>query len=754
MEKVNHKQLASHLKQAWKTKIPVMIWGVAGIGKSDAIREFAKELAKEQKLEYTENGNENEKTFCLRDIRLSQLESVDLRGIPKIEDGMTKWFTPDWLPHNPNSQGIIFFDEANRSFISVMNACLELFLDRRLGSYCYSKDTRIMTKNGLKYFYELNSDDEIMTLNPINNIIEYHKPTDIIELDFNGKMIEFLGRSIDICVSPDHNMFVRKQHSYRKKPYKKKQFEFIKAKDLIRENFSFGFPYPKQIEIKRDGDWKGKKREYFEIPLPKEIQKRFNEYNSIINFRKKNPTIGSVNISKKMNLPLHQVENYIYYKQNPQKKYNNITKFKMEDWVEFLGWYLSEGCVVKTHHYEIIIYQDKIKNSKNYKEIKNLLERMGFHTNEIHNGSGIKIFSYILGKYLEKFGKAKDKFIPNEIKNLDKKYLQILHKTLLKGDGSENRKYFSISKKLIEDFAEISIKIGYGVTISEKNEKNKNKIEYKTNNKIYCVSLSTNNVTPNIKKYNLLEYNDKIYCVTVKNHIIMVERNGKFCWCGNCLPKKWMIILAGNPNESQYQVNSMSAPLRNRFKHFELKTPSIKEWGEWSMSHDINPHILGFLNFKPNYLFKLSEEDTDNSSFPSPRTWEFASKSIEGITDPAFMEREIASCVGKGIAIEFSSWYKMTEKVDLDAIIKNPESILKIKEISLKFAVVSGLAEKYRQEKKNLEQMLEVCKSIDTEFGFILLGYLRSADKNALGKMVTTKVWKEVASKYAKYLED
>jgi len=356
MEKVNHKQLASHLKQAWKTKIPVMIWGVAGIGKSDAIREFAKELAKEQKLEYTENGNENEKTFCLRDIRLSQISDVDVRGIPKIEDGMTKWFTPDWLPHNPNSQGIIFFDEANRAFLSVMNACLELFLDKRIGAY----------------------------------------------------------------------------------------------------------------------------------------------------------------------------------------------------------------------------------------------------------------------------------------------------------------------------------------------------------------------------------------------H----------------LPKKWMIVLAGNPNESQYQVNSMSAPLRNRFKHFELKTPSVKEWGEWAMSHDINPHILGFLNFKPDYLFKLSEEDTDNSSFPSPRTWEFASKSIEGITDPAFMEREIASCVGKGVAIEFSSWLKMTEKVDLDAIIKNPESIQKIKEISLKYAVVSGLSEKYRQEKKNLEQMLEVCRFIEAEFGFILLGYLRNTDKNALGKMVTTKVWKEVASKYGKYLED
>ena len=133
-------------------------------------------------------------------------------------------------------------------------------------------------------------------------------------------------------------------------------------------------------------------------------------------------------------------------------------------------------------------------------------------------------------------------------------------------------------------------------------------------------------------------------------------------------------------------------------------------------------------------------------------SWEFASRSIEGSNDIDFNEREISSCVGKGVSIEYSSWFKMQNKVDLDGIIKNPESVMKIREISLKYALVAGLSEKYKQEKKLLEPLLEVCKHLDPEFGYILLAYLRNHDKLAFKNLVTSKLWKDVAAKYSKYL--
>ena len=97
---------------------PVMIWGSPGIGKSDVVRQKAKQR------------NED-----LIDMRLSQLESVDLRGVPSIDrdTGRTVWNPPAELPST--GKGILFLDEINSAPQSTTAAAYQLILDRRLGSY-------------------------------------------------------------------------------------------------------------------------------------------------------------------------------------------------------------------------------------------------------------------------------------------------------------------------------------------------------------------------------------------------------------------------------------------------------------------------------------------------------------------------------------------------------------------------------------------------------------------------------------------
>jgi len=57
MRTVNHETLRKILKIAYKTKRAYFIWGVFGIGKSYAVRDLAKELAKEEKREFVEWNN-------------------------------------------------------------------------------------------------------------------------------------------------------------------------------------------------------------------------------------------------------------------------------------------------------------------------------------------------------------------------------------------------------------------------------------------------------------------------------------------------------------------------------------------------------------------------------------------------------------------------------------------------------------------------------------------------------------------------
>jgi len=138
---INHKELQEQVKISYETKTPIFIWGTTGIGKSETIRNTASEIAKDNGLEMTENSNDEGK-FGFLDIRISQLEPSDLRGLPvqDLASGTTKWLIPNWLPRNANSKGIIFFDELNLSPPSIQAVAYQLILDRRIGDYVLPKD--------------------------------------------------------------------------------------------------------------------------------------------------------------------------------------------------------------------------------------------------------------------------------------------------------------------------------------------------------------------------------------------------------------------------------------------------------------------------------------------------------------------------------------------------------------------------------------------------------------------------------------
>lgn len=111
------KESLTHLAQR---KRPVFLWGPPGIGKSDIVRSVAADM----KIE-------------LRDVRLSMLDPVDLRGFPTISGtGKAKsmaWVPPNFLP--TKGSGILFLDELNNAPQAVQAAAYQLILDRRLGDY-------------------------------------------------------------------------------------------------------------------------------------------------------------------------------------------------------------------------------------------------------------------------------------------------------------------------------------------------------------------------------------------------------------------------------------------------------------------------------------------------------------------------------------------------------------------------------------------------------------------------------------------
>ena len=111
-------QVAEAINLCIEAKQPVMIHGSPGVGKSAVVRQVA-----------TQRGIE------LIDLRLSQLDPVDLRGVPSVDTKkhITSWNTPSFLP--TDGEGILFLDEINSAAQATQAAAYQLVLDRKLGDY-------------------------------------------------------------------------------------------------------------------------------------------------------------------------------------------------------------------------------------------------------------------------------------------------------------------------------------------------------------------------------------------------------------------------------------------------------------------------------------------------------------------------------------------------------------------------------------------------------------------------------------------
>ena len=144
---VNHNELKAFLEKCIENKIPPHLWGTIGIGKSESVLKKAQELAAKNKREFFDWNRSSkeekhklaqnpEKYFFLMDIRLSQLDPSDLRGLPALNGHDTvEWKVPFWLhvATLKGAMGVIFFDEMNLSPPSIQASGYQIVLDRCLG---------------------------------------------------------------------------------------------------------------------------------------------------------------------------------------------------------------------------------------------------------------------------------------------------------------------------------------------------------------------------------------------------------------------------------------------------------------------------------------------------------------------------------------------------------------------------------------------------------------------------------------------
>lgn len=125
---------------------PIMAWGKPGVGKSDGVRSAVKRILDMLGITFTGKHFHAQGSDRLVDIRLSQYASVDLRGMPTIEEAidgaLTTWCKPSTMPFKGNARYkednipiFLFLDEINSAQNSVAAVAYQLVNDKRIGEH-------------------------------------------------------------------------------------------------------------------------------------------------------------------------------------------------------------------------------------------------------------------------------------------------------------------------------------------------------------------------------------------------------------------------------------------------------------------------------------------------------------------------------------------------------------------------------------------------------------------------------------------
>lgn len=210
----------------------------------------------------------------------------------------------------------------------------------------------------------------------------------------------------------------------------------------------------------------------------------------------------------------------------------------MGDWMEFLGYYLSEGCIIYTQKdgnpCAVSISQSHEVHPETCKRIEACLDRLGFPWSRLQKG--YRISGAQLAYYVERIipKGAPNKRVPEQFKNVDRESLGRFIVSFMDGDGwfagSGYQTQLS-SPGLIDDVAEIGIKCGFTPRyMGMRRVKSPNSDHMSS---MYRLSLSIGPVCYGKRRWSKEEYDGIVWCPTTGNGTWLARRNGSVYWTGN-----------------------------------------------------------------------------------------------------------------------------------------------------------------------------------------------------------------------------
>lgn len=352
---------------------------------------------------------------------------------------------------------------------------------------CYDDKTMVLTTNGWKYIKDVDvCSDKVYTLNENNEVVKSSIQAKISK-PYNGKMLNFKSTQIDLCVTPDHNMWV---FDVNKRSKKTKTWKFIEAKNMTTKSYEFSKMGNKKYIY-------GETLEY--IPEIKTPNKFFDK---------------------------------VYIK--------NSNAF-----FELMGWFITDGSIEVVKNYKRIrISQLKKENRERIKFLLNELGLEYFVSDTAFSIRNTPLAYFVHNNFYKNKGTSKSltMFVPDFVRNASSNEIEAFLMGVIGGNGYIKKSgtiiITSTSEQFCKDIIELCFKVGKTANYYIHPNLNKYKCSFKQNHTVYDISIVQTEITwwnKNDNNFRILDYNGIVHCLILeKYHKLFVMRNGKAVWCGNC----------------------------------------------------------------------------------------------------------------------------------------------------------------------------------------------------------------------------
>lgn len=231
---------------------------------------------------------------------------------------------------------------------------------------------------------------------------------------------------------------------------------------------------------------------------------------------------------------------------------------------------------------------------------------------------------------------------------------------------------------------------------------------------------------------------------------------------GKKLPVSCAVIAAGNKKSDKTGAKPLLPAAANRFG-LHLSITKLQSNIEYMTVAGFDPSIVGYLDYRQDAMF---QPPTDESAFPTPRTWEFVDDHLKNpmlTADDSLLTIAVAGAIGSEFAVDFMAFREYNHQLPDWKRIRSNDSSYSYKvpsnDTALTFALGVALAYQYIDtlgnqlfdEATNLTNA--ILKSLPSEIIVVMIRTMKR-EKRALAQLPRVKPLYEEFKKVAKYTQD